>query len=91
MPEGLKEIGAAAFCACESLEEIVIPKSVSFLGYDLFYGNKNLKKITIKDKNNLPKGFEMNFDKFNFKTILMKDNEMTFVKNQENNRSEENE
>ena len=46
LPEGLEEIGWAAFPAC-SLREIEIPASVRFLGRNAFWNCGKLEKVTI--------------------------------------------
>ena len=42
----VKAIGAGAFLACGSLEEIVLPAGLEFIGEDAFYG-ASLKKIYV--------------------------------------------
>ena len=45
LPEGVEEIGAAAFWCCPELTEVSIPRSVKEIGEYAFYGCSGLKKI----------------------------------------------
>lgn len=48
IPDGVKEIGALAFCRCESAKEIIIPDSVSKIG-DFAFSSCRLKSVVIPD------------------------------------------
>jgi len=45
IPDGAKKIGSGAFRYCSKITDIVIPKSVTSIGFDVFEGCKNLKMI----------------------------------------------
>lgn len=53
VPEGTIEIGQSAFCDCDSLEEIILPKSIRIIHKRAFENCYNLKQI------NLPEGLEI--------------------------------
>ena len=48
MPEGVTDIQIKAFAACSSLEEIVLPSTLKFIGSNAF-GNTGLKRIVIPE------------------------------------------
>lgn len=51
--KGLVEIGDRAFINCTSLENVTLGKNVEKIGIKAFYGDKKLKIITFKNKDNL--------------------------------------
>ena len=50
-PEGLKKIGWMSFSGSESLEEVIIPDSVTSIDQYVFTFSPNLKKVTVLNKN----------------------------------------
>ena len=48
--DGVKFIGERAFQACNSIESIIIPKSIEEVGAMAFYGDNNLKEVIFKGK-----------------------------------------
>ena len=51
LPEGLTDIGMAAFCESENLESIYIPASVTNIGLGVFNCCYNLKYVTVNTNN----------------------------------------
>ena len=49
LPEGLEEIGNAAFAGCTLLEKIVIPNSVKKIGSEVFKGCDHLVSVVMPD------------------------------------------
>ena len=49
LPEGLESIESGAFAECSCLEEIVIPKTVSFIDKDAFMNTPKLWKATFSE------------------------------------------
>lgn len=49
VPEGIKEIGLAAFGAATNIEELYLPSTLERLGVNVFVNSKSLKKITLPD------------------------------------------
>lgn len=47
VPEGIEKINPIAFCNSRSLKEVVLPRSVSYIGYAIFEGCTSIEKITI--------------------------------------------
>ncbi len=47
VPEGVTEIGASAFCGCESLETVKLPATLRAIGEEAFFGCKKLRDIEI--------------------------------------------
>ncbi len=47
LKHGVKEIGDCMFRVCKNLSEIIIPSSVTNMGYSAFLGDSALKKVTI--------------------------------------------
>lgn len=94
--ENIEFIGAFAFGSCESLREIIIPKSLKIFGVDLwgcgiFADCPKLQKITFKNKNEFPKGFKYFIKDFNFDSFLVNGEEVTFLRDVENNNDKEDE
>jgi len=50
IPEGIKEIGDNVFKDCADLEDVVIAKSVTFIGWRAFWGTKWLQKQRLLSK-----------------------------------------
>ncbi|MDR0587095.1 MAG: leucine-rich repeat domain-containing protein [Treponema sp.] len=62
LPQGLTKIGGGAFRSC-ALTELVIPDSVTFIGYEAFYGNK-IERLLVSNPTVLsmaPNAFSWNF------------------------------
>ena len=53
IPEGTDKIGAFAFYGCTRLQEIFLPKSVTFIGMNSFSGCSSLRKVSIPKDNNI--------------------------------------
>lgn len=51
IPDGVKDIGKAAFGGCENLQKIYIGKSVKHLGVGMFSGCFSLKEVEIDPEN----------------------------------------
>ena len=68
-----------------------IPKSVVSMSYGTFLGCDKLERVIFKDKNNLPEGLKSAFMGFDFDSYEVNGDEVTFIRNIENNKSEENE
>lgn len=49
IPEGVKEIGTAAFEGCTRLQSVTLPESVTKISYDAFYGCKKLQSVVIPE------------------------------------------
>lgn len=47
VPEGITEIGEAAFFGCDKLEEVVLPEGLERIMFHAFYGCSSLKEIRI--------------------------------------------
>ena len=47
LPNGLQQIGEAAFSGCYCLEKLVIPESITYIGKGAFHACKSLKEITL--------------------------------------------
>lgn len=86
--EGLRTIDENAFNGCESLEEITIPSSVKVLYNDPFSDCKNLKKITFSNRAFLPKYAEEMLMDFDFSSFEVNGNEVTFIREVENEKEE---
>ena len=91
LPEGLLIIDREVFKNCKNLREITIPKSVVSMSYGTFLGCDKLERVVFKDKNNLPEGLKSAFMGFDFDSYEVNGDEVTFIRNIENNKSEENE
>lgn len=63
--EGVTSIDSPSFCDCENLTSIVIPKSVTKIGYGSFGGSLNLNNISVDEnnKNYLSDGSSILFNK----------------------------
>ena len=46
LPEGLSDIGAAAFENCTVMNYVYLPKSIEYIGKNVFIGNIRLKRFT---------------------------------------------
>lgn len=49
LPDTITEINAPIFYYCNSIETVTLPKDLSYLCDDLFYGCSNLKSVVIPD------------------------------------------
>ena len=49
VPEGITEIGEAAFFGCGSLEEVILPESLERIMFHAFYGCGSLKSVSIPE------------------------------------------
>ncbi|MBR3843527.1 MAG: leucine-rich repeat protein, partial [Christensenellaceae bacterium] len=45
LPEGLTTLGEKVFASCNALERVTMPKSLSEIGYGLFYDTPGLRVL----------------------------------------------
>ena len=70
LPSGLKHIGNYAFSGCTNLKEISLGNELEYVGYYAFNGDPNL--VIYIDADEIPEGYDKDFNPSNAKIVLGK-------------------